>query len=361
MSEHHNFSPSSLERLDLCSGSYEMNKLVDKSTIQESEYATDGKLKHKIVEMWERRKEIDGLSQEHIDCAERCIEIMLLTASLDKWEREVRIETMGRDFEVLNYGTVDAVYESDDFVYAWDWKFGRSNVKDVCDNLQAINYVVGLIQKYDKPVIFGIYQEPLNRQDTFTFNDDIIEQFYDRYYSIKTKCLDTSKLVLTPNVQYCSYCDAMGICPMSKTVLNNTELAKIEHTSELSHDVLYDYYTKWKIIEKIGNNLKNTIKFKLQKGEELDGFGLRNSSGNKFINDPQGAFDAINDNISVQELMSCTNLKITKLEEIFINNYIENSTEKITKKGAKAEFYIRLEDFIGRGKDKVSLVQKSKN
>jgi hypothetical protein len=356
MSYHHPFSPSSLKRLKLCPGSFKLCQNLEQIT---SEYAQDGTEIHDALE----HDNFSTLKPAQLKCAEEMRYYVNSFIPFEKTQKEIKISVLN-DFELLTEGTADVVYVEKDIVYAFDYKAGFLAVDKVKDNMQAKAYSLGLMQKYNKPVQFHFVQPRINFFDSYTFQLSEKQTILEEIKTTINDC-NTDKMVLNPGESQCKYCLAKqyDTCPALKFAYKShgAELANIEHTSELSIPHLKSNYDKWLILKQIGANLENTIKFKLQQGEEIQGLKLKSRGGGRECNDIQELYNEIQDIIPVNEFLDCCKISISQLENIYgrkIKKEMQDKGTKVTLKEANNHFKEKTKQFINKKSDVYYLTQE---
>lgn len=323
MSDHHPFSPSSLERLAICPGSYKLSLGVQR---EDNEYSTEGTMLHECVE--KNTPNLETLTPEQSDIVQRCISELEKHAPHNSWLKEQHVSVLS-DFEILTAGTVDAVLILDEKILALDWKVGFTPVQKAKENMQAKAYAAALMQKYGLPVEFCMFQPRINNISSHTFD---IEELDDIISQIKT-IIDEAKgqaMLLNPDKKACQYCAAKNICPATQKALESTDLAKIEHTSELTTEQIGSYLVHWQTIKRIGTNLENQAKLKLQQGEEINGWFLKPMQGRKEVTDINKVYEIASQFVNLEQFLKCVTISIPELEDFYKRNKKEIEGGKLT-------------------------------
>lgn len=347
--KHHTFSPSSLERRSLCSGSWKMERGLPDI---ESEEATEGTYLHKCVELGTVPEDATAEQQ---DAVQRCLDFMQVYAPFEKWDKEYRVLVLD-GFDELTRGIIDAVVELDDKIVAVDWKFGRNEVESADTNLQVQAYACGLLQSFMKPVEFYIYQPRLNKTTSafFALTDEeiIVEDIKDIIHDCTSSGMD-----LQPSEKACMYCKAQkcGVCPACKELVESTEIATIESCSELTTEVLSGYLDQWRIIKKIGSSLENQARERLLKGEKIEGYTLKSRKGSRKCTDSTGVYNTIKNVVSMDEFLECIDVSLAKLEDKFARK--QKEANGATLKQAKSELAELINGFVERKADSYQLTK----
>ena len=161
MGNHHRFSPSKLQQMFLCPGSYRMQKNLPEV---QTEFSSEGTMLHERV----CDGNVAGLTQEQIELVNLCRDEII---GLPNPQHEILISVIDEDFNEVTYGTADFVSEGSEYVVGIDWKFGMHKVSEVKNNIQMAAYAAGLMLKYNKPVEMRIFQPRLRYKSSHIFND----------------------------------------------------------------------------------------------------------------------------------------------------------------------------------------------
>lgn len=347
---HHSFSPSKLKRFKLCPGSYKLSQGVKDES---SPAAQEGTAMHMAVETG---KILDDFNEEQKDCIQQCINyIPMISGKGAEILLEQKITIMD-GFDVLTEGTADLVCVSDDLIVACDWKFGRGAVK-VDDNNQVKAYTAGLMQKYKRPVEFHIGQPRLHYFESMRYDLSELPTLVSEIKSIRENCLSPC-MTLIPSDEACKYCLAnkANKCPAVNSMIDNTDLATIEHTGELSITQVFQYMDKVPLIESICKRLRFRAKEALIKGHEDSKWGLQSKRGATSVKDAQGAYNKVKDFVSMEAFMGCINVKYTALVDAYAKE--RKKRDGVTLKQSKEEMAEALAPFIERKSDSSSMVQK---
>ena len=347
--EHHEFSPSSLARFELCPGSYKLSHGLKSTT---STDATRGTALHAMVETGKIADEIPEEDKAQVQAA---INYRNSLAPESEWQSEQKVSILD-GFETLCYGYMDDYAVIDDKIIAIDYKFGRNPVV-LADNIQVEAYSLGLMQKFGKPVEFHIVQPPLNSYNDRTIAMSEMPIILNRIKSIINKC-KSDTIILTPSIKACQYCKAINTCPASKGLVESSELAKIEHCSELATEKLGEYLDKAKVIEKIIASLKNQVRERLVVGEDIPGWKLSTRKGSITIKDINKAIEIISEHLNMEQWLQCVSMKFTAIQETYARHRKE--TDGITLKQAKEEILELLAPVLERSPDSKVLTKDNK-
>ena len=205
---HHEFAPSSLQRVHDCPGSYRLCKQVP--PLPKSPESDEGTLLHERVVSGD----LSGLDSEQSSAVESCIqfrESIVTENALTKSEKNLEIK--GGSGNVITSGTIDflSIDNALDHAHIIDWKFGRNMVIEAAGNYQLAAYALGVFQRYNvESVTAHIYQPRIYSHTQYTFtNPANIQRNIERIIARAT----APELVLKAGESQCRYCAAKSICP----------------------------------------------------------------------------------------------------------------------------------------------------
>jgi len=359
MEKHHDFSPSSLPRRELCPGSYNAEKGLPEES---GEYAIEGQLLHKAVADSLNFLTVEsGLSAEQLDIVADCAEFgQDLTGHYECRHIEHFMECE------LFSGTVD--------VAAWmkdkssgviiDWKMGRGDVEDAIDNIQLAGYAYLMYCMYGvKSVTVYIKQPRIYKVTSYTFTD--FESIRGYIEGVIFECLrvDAKRI---PGVKQCKYCKAAGMperCPEScQQVATVAALAPSVDNALMLFDAekLIEIYTASKLVAGIEKKVTARIKEICRTEGSCGNLALIQTQGNREVKDISGMFQSVKDVIPQSEFLALCKCPIGKLEELFSSKVKERGICKTLKAGIEI-FNEHNADFIGRTEPAEKLVERKNN
>lgn len=351
--QHHEFSPSKLERLSLCPGSYNLGRgLPD----VESEYAEIGTKLHKAME----NGDITGLTEFQIDLVHYALEKEAEALSgyvpPKKTLSETKLSVFNNFGQEITSGTADKIYLWSNSAILIDYKFGFMPVPP--SSMQLLTYATGIIQLYDVDYVDIIVIQPNNKT------------FADHIYRFGSECaknvvsnieiiISNAENKFAPTIQneFCKYCPAISICPQS---LKQFEIAKSSNVifSELTDLQLVEKIEQSKIVEQYIKELEKELEKRIKKNGECANYVFIEKVGNREVSDTKAVFSLLQDYFSADEFLNLCKLSITSLEKEAIEK-IKTKFEFKTKKEAKEVFNNLIGNFINIGKSKVSIGVKN--
>ena len=369
---HHKHGMSILNALAACPG-YQ-------SRGGTSQAAEDGTRLHAVMEDVVGMVKLKGTAAEALQIVagtgevseEELIYLEFCCRELDFWLAknvkgiisEGRVQILNPDDTELNFGTFDLLLIlSDDTAILFDWKFGWIPVPPARTNYQGRGYAVGVFQKYPTLTKLGVafVQPKLHttthamycRKNLFAMYDEIRELIRTAQSEAKT---------LRP----CSYCDYCRNAATCKALLNDAQRAVAIHeglpmpasfvglqieTPEEAARALYVLGRLEVLINESG--LKDKAKelarandgrlaCVLPNGDTVV-VEIKQRSAPRSANSPMLIADALKDVLTPEQVLAACDLKITRLEEIFAEVFVEKSNVEAQSILTEAEARARIE------------------
>jgi hypothetical protein len=239
---HSLFGPSSLERRELCPGSYRLEKDSPRRTGPDAER---GRKLHKYVENnitdylgyarlinLDEGKDLDSYDKEAVKF---CTELSLdKIAEYRRLFDHVEIYTESRlDLSYvpeIGHGTADLIIVTPELVDVTDFKFGQYPVTPAPQNRQLESYAIGVAKAFKRNrVVARILQPALNVMDEATFEVTHLGGAAEKHRDIVAAAMDPNA-PLVPGPKQCRNCKAAGTCP---------ELAKLAPALPLARPVTH--------------------------------------------------------------------------------------------------------------------------
>jgi len=351
--KHHPLGPSSLERAYYCPGSVLLAQ-SEKEDDESSADANEGIMLHERVVSGV----VDDLTAEQAELVRQCRERLEQFAPLDAWQFEAQLDLLDDEFNVLTFGTVDALFDDveNDRVIIFDWKFGRIPVTQANDNMQLWSYAACALEKTGRSqAITHIYQPRIKHLTDGVFDQSIQARVKDCINEILES--HKSGIILRYNEKTCKYCSAMLNCPEYR---RNVALVANQHTTEITDpDAIANYLVIAKQVKKWAQNLEHRAKYMMQfEKVEIPGWCLRSSAGSREITDTQAVYQAtVGEGILTHdEFMSLIDVKIGKLEDAYAKARKAKDNTPLVQ--AKRELGELLKDVVIRKSDSYTLAQK---
>lgn len=369
---HHLYGPSSLPRRELCPGSARMEKDLPDF---ETEQAAEGTRLHaeiaKAIKDTMEKKTITDISEETVGkMLGRFIEIVMLDGISTKEEFQERITKDG-EFEVkveypiefcycgiVQYsGTADVLIVTREKVIVIDWKTGRQEVESAERNTQTAAYALAAMQMYNRDKASVYIYNPVIGQDTRAeFTDKAALARY--IMGVIAKC-ESEDAALVPGEEQCRYCRAAyhGTCPaLAKTAeltaVKASEVVPLPALSVLPEETICNLKAKCDLISKLAERVDAEIRRRLEKGETVGPWKIKETSGGREITDINLAFSLSGLPDSVF-LTACT-CSAAKLEKAYCQ-YRTNDFP--TQKAAKADLSGKLSEVLTERPKKKLLVK----
>lgn len=347
---HHPFSPSSLERLELCPGSYALAQGMER---QEMDVAEEGTLLHAYVH---GDKPLDTLTEEQKEMVVSCRDYF---RQLQEWYPEVKAWTFEQPlkivhaFEILSEGTADVVGVAPSYVVIADWKFGFKETTPAERNIQVRTYAAMKMNETHIPRAFvHIHHPRLNRSSEAKMDMEEYNGTLERIRKIRYAAEDIDAMRLNPSEKACDYCPAKAVCPALKA--RGLSLAKVHSSQLIDPEVMGSLLTKAKMIKKWAESVEYHAKMMAIRNGGLPGYKLRPTKGRRSISDPQKAYDLLCGYFAPLDFMKHCEINIGSLEDAFVA--ARRAADKLTVAQAKSEFETTLLPVIVRGQESQTLV-----
>lgn len=350
---HHDFSPSRLEQLRICPGSYVMQQgLPD----VETEWSKEGTLLHNAV----ATRNTDGLNDEQKEVVERCFEFLnSITNGGDDIYIEQKFSVLDNDGTELTFGYLDICIfnEKTRELIVCDWKFGFIPVKDVDRNIQLATYAVAAMQKFGvSECKCFVFQPRINKETHYTFTN--ASAIISNIKSIIKRAKD-STIVLNANQDACRYCKARLTCPAFRVEFQKLSASRADYdlTDTNTLEKLYDTTKDVKsFISEIERLVKQTIEEKGSCGK----YQFQTTEGAREVKDLNALYATVKDYLTIAEFNSVCKLTLGKFEDLLAGKLmkeVEVQGGKLTKAQAKTVVYEKIRDLITRGTPTKKIVE----
>jgi len=342
---HHPFSPSTLDRIEICPGSYHLCKgLAD----IETEDSKAGDKLHKVMVTNDRK----GLSTDeeiNIDKCNNYVAKVLEDLGITEYEvrDEKKLALIGNDFEVLTEGYPDRIIvpKIENFVLVFDWKFGMVKVDP--STLQNKTYGLSACQYFDKDEAYcHIVQPAINNYGCMIYQKDdtsIIEEVISIAKDIKN-----FKLVPSDKCQYCK-AKIHDKCQAYKVLESKALTFPEKNITTATDEEITKLYEIGKSLEKKTKIVQQEIKLRIEKNGNCGNYYIKEKSGKKKVAHIGALQKSIENLISKKEMLDCSNVTIGKLEKVFIDNYKLRIDPKATKVSIRKIFKDAIENFVEYG------------
>lgn len=367
---HHPFGPSSLERRELCPGSWRLEK--DLPSVETKDSIEGTELHKSIADLISAfvigKSDSDAVnpcSNDDLDVnLQKMFDFFLeVYKSAGEGaevfvERRVSWKYLGKE---QFFGSADVLIVCKEKVIVIDWKTGHRPVIEAADNPQGAAYALAAMQEFEKDVADVCFFNPvIGQRSSHTFND---KKGIERYIIRVISACNKEDAPLVTGESQCRYCKAAahGVCPeLAKTadlVAKEAEaLVPLPSLSELSPEALCELKKKCDLIAKLGERVDNRIKAICAESGQCGIYTLKESSGGREIKDINSAFNLVKETMNPEEFLSCCSASVSKLEKLFAKNKKDSGSVKTEKEG-KEEFANILSDLIEEKPKKKALVE----
>ncbi len=364
--KHHEFSPSSLERLSLCPGSYALNKKAPKKP--KNKDAESGDFLHECIatqSFSNGDRECDSNEKEIVY---GCIELVTKIAkennvSYLNYEELLNIK---KNEKILTYGTTDVVMTigAKKKGIIIDWKTGWDySITSAKENLQMAAYALGVMQKYNVCSVDTYVHMPRMQKTTkytYTKPDKILATIEHIINEAKKK-----DAILSASEKACKYCPGKTICPKIKQEFEKIATVKkdlkVKHIHEIQdEEAIAVYYEKAQIVKKIISAIEDRAKeFAISNDGKCGKYKIQTRRGKRSISSPQEAYEHLSETLSGADFASACTVAISRLEKIYAEKRSNNSD--LSKAASKKEMSEKLGGIITHGNDTTFLaIQEEK-
>ena len=322
--QHHNFGPSTLDRLAACSH-YQRG--------EGGPAAERGSLIHSVA-AGEIAPDAAGLDDEELAMLEFWHESV---RGESEGQREVRLFLVDDDFNEVLFGTADFVRKREGGVEVYDLKSGQPHAY----RYQMMAYAAAAMQTYgvDCAWVALVYArhkqiERMEFRDVRALTAQILRVIHE------AKTCEGRPFVTG---QQCDWCGGKLACPAlvetATAVIKGYEpdmLPAEWHSSQICDPVeMAKALTVARVVATWAKSVEEHAKSMAMTGGDLPGYELKERRGNAYIADAQTAFNLLG--FKPADFLSCVNVGVGKLAKLLAK--CEGCGEAAAKK--------RLEDRLG--------------
>lgn len=268
---------------------------------------------------------------------------------LDKAKGEVRVERRvyihNPDGTELNFGHYDLlIFLSDEVAIMFDYKFGWIPVPAAASNWQGKGYACGTFQELPRLKTVGVIfiQPKLHRTTRTTYTREKLYEMYAEVRDVIRRAQATDK-ILSPG-PYCDYCALAATCTAllneaSRAVALYEGLPVPQGFAGLQISTPEDAARAMFVLDRLqvlidnaadlkdrakqfARNNGNMIAAPLPDGRLIT-VELKNKNAKRSANNPGLIAEVLKDWLSPEQVLGACDPKITALEEIFANAFVE--------------------------------------
>lgn len=357
--KHHPFSPSSLERRDLCPGSWEVEQAIPDMTSPE---ASSGTRIHEAVAKMLSYKEGDihlDVDTTEAELARKCVDFV---ENIKNKIQQVLVEQPLAYYEEgqtepLYTGTADVVLVSDFDVLVIDWKTGFRPVVEAANNLQGAAYALAAMQKFSKSSAKVIFYNPRISQETsHTFTN--WRGIRDEIKAIIDKCTSPDRQLCTGEKQ-CKYCKGAlsGSCPALQTQMLQFSVAEKaglkERLDQMPIPQLLELFEASKPAMTIIESIRNKVIEVAEKEGHCGDYIIKMVSGGYECKDIQQTFRV--SGLSPDKFLDCCAVSLPKLKKQYAD-----TAEGMTKKEAEAILMDKIAPYLQAKPERKTLTKVKK-
>lgn len=348
---HHPFSPSTLNRLSLCSGSWKMTKDIPEPP--QSADASEGTMLHALIasnngEAFE--KELATLTEEQQSAVVDCLSFRMgLHDDADKVMSEYHVSVKDEDGNELTAGWVDfVVIHPNGTADIVDWKFGRTPVPEANRNFQLAAYALGIMQEFKVTAVTAHIYQPRIAQHTYYTFEKPIAILVNLKRIISNAQSDT--ISLTASDEACRYCRAASTCPACNARYGLVP-ADIQQNMLSDPAKLLDLWERAQMASKLVDAIKQAVTDYINEHGSLGEWTLEQRAGRREFNDNAAVLEKARKIVSESELAKCYTISVTSVIDKMADYFVADAKsrgEKWLKKDAKKHAEAILADYIVR-------------
>lgn len=298
-----------------------------------------------------------GLADEEYNWLRTCAEqvdtfLRKVNRAGMQFHNELRIEVTRPDGTVVNFGHLDLLLTWDEGRKGvlFDYKFGWIPVPAAKENLQGINYALGVMQQFPALKVVGVMfvQPKLQQVSMAMFGRDDMDAMLRQIDEVISTALNPNA-ALRPN-PYCDYCRKAGTCPAlaasAHSALTRYEelpfpatFGQVEiNTPADAAKALYvigrleTHFSAAKdtlrrmVIDAAKNN-DGRLEVPLAGGEKLV-LESRQRSTPRSVSDPEAVSVALKDVLTPSQVLTCCDLSLGKLETLFADMMVVKAAQR---------------------------------
>lgn len=338
---HHSFSPSKLDQIRACPGSYQMQLGIPDPEV--SEYALEGALLHERV----ASRDIKDLTSSQEELLESCWMFLDdMVSEGDEIFYEHKMDIRSENGDVLTFGTADVlVRHNDGRVSVIDWKFGFTPVKNAAMNPQIAAYSAAAMDFFKASECTGyIYQPRLKSVSYFTFTN---RQAIVKNIEHIIKLALGEKLILLASDEACRYCKARLGCPAFRAKYQH--IASVQPEDLSNEETLLRLYEDAKNIKPLIAEIENAVKGMIEQTGRCGKYIFKTTEGSRQIPDINSLYDRLKELVTPREFNEICSVSIGKLETLVTSKIVAASPEKMTRTEGKKRFSEMVADLIVKG------------
>ena len=354
--DHHEFSPSKLEQLRICPGSYVMQQGLPETP---SAISAEGTLLHNAV----ATGDFTGLNDEQIEVVQQCIDFyksFMKEGSQVLFEQAVEIKNPETG-EVLTQGIVDCiVIVEPDVIVVIDWKFGYNPVSNVERNIQLASYSAGVMQLFNVSAVDAwVFQPRIHKKSHHLFTNEDAICANIKVIINKTSVSSEGSIHLFACEEACRYCKARLNCPAFRVKFQKLTASNGDY--DLNHiPTLEKLYEASKGVKSFLSEIENAVKRVIEEKGRCGKYTFELSKGSREVKDLNALYGKVQDYLTPQEFNSVCKVSLGKFEATVADKLIAAAVavgEKLTKTEAKRLCYAMIADLVTTGTPTKKIVE----
>lgn len=345
--KHHPFSPSTLQRLSLCPGSWRMTKDIPEPP--QSDDAAEGTKLHEAVVTGN----LDDLNAEQQAAVTACIEFaesLIYPAETKPLETISEYKVSIEDTDgILTEGIVDfAVIHPDKTADLVDWKFGRTPAPEANGNYQLAAYALGIMQQFNvSSVTAHIFQPRIFAHTSYTFTNAKAILHNIKHIINRAK---QESILLCASDEACRYCRAASTCPACNQRYGLVP-ADVQYNMLTDPVKLLDLWERAQMATKLVDAIKTAVTDYIKEHGALGDWTFEQRAGKREISDTAKLYDRVSTMLNSHDLAECYSVKVNAVLDKLTERYqktAEHEGRKLLKKDAKKQAEELISDLLVR-------------
>jgi len=306
-------SASSMERCQLCPGSWNAEQGIQEETSKDAEI---GNRIHAVLAGETVTPPLaDDEERVFESCKVQAEALIHNTVGDDSWTTRE-----GREWSLDDRwsGKPDVVSVNAPNALVIDYKTGRGDVTDATGNMQLRALAVLISDNYWADTVTVAIVQPLaGPVSTCTYTSTDL----DRARSEITGIIDAIQKPDAPRIpsaKACKYCKAKGVCPEAQKLATDAPLAVSRDGRELSisPERMAEFLEQVPAIEAVVEAVKAKAKRMIESGEIVPGYTLKPGAERETITDPTTVFNrASSAGVNSEAFMGCVSVTKGKLKD----------------------------------------------
>lgn len=326
-------------------------------------YTTEGEVAHKLAEIYIRKyitkeddyiEELEKIKDNEFFCEDMAENVGIYARKIkdivDNLKNknikpiiEVEKKLYYDDYAPCGFGTSDCIIVAGDIGYVIDFKYGIGKLVGIQDNPQLKLYALGLLKEYPSinKICVAIIQPRLNNIQRKIYTKEELLAWGESIKPLAEKAYKGEGEQIEGD--YCQFCKIKGVCRerAERNMGLYKDINKNKYT--LTNEEISELLDKGADLVKWYQDLQEYATTLLEKGENIEGYTLRNARSTRTFVDKDRAIQKLKNN---------------GISDDVIYETKEKSLAQLEKSIGKKKFNFILDGEITEKKGKLTLTKK---